>query len=75
MSLEFLILGGYGLFVWAAYIFTFIFFFTLYAKTNKELKDQEKMFVSEFRQQPVTKVVNLKNKENSKEVLSARAII
>ena len=75
MSFEFLILGGYGLFVWAAYIFTFIFFFTFYVKTNKELKDQEKMFVSEFGQQPVTKVVNHKNKENSKEVLSARAII
>ena len=75
MSFEFLILDGYGLFVWPAYIFTFICFFTFYAKTNKELKAQEKIFISEFRQQPVTKFVNHKNKENSKEVLSARAII
>ena len=37
MSFEFLILNGYGVFVWPAFIFTFICFFALYLKTSKEL--------------------------------------
>ena len=44
MNLEFLILGGYGQFVWPAFIFTFVSCFALYIKTKKEFKNQEKMF-------------------------------
>ena len=36
MVLEYFILGGYGLFVWPAFIFTFISCFYLYLKSIKE---------------------------------------
>ena len=50
MNLELFILGGYGYFVWPAFIFTFLSCFVLYLKTNKEFKKQEKMFLNKFKQ-------------------------
>jgi len=48
MNLELFILGGYGYFVWPAFIFTFLSCFVLYLKTNKEFKKQEIMFLNKF---------------------------
>ena len=70
MNLEHIVLGGYGQFVWPAFIFTFVSCFLLYLKTKKELKKQEKMFLIEFKQLPITKIEVAKQKELSKEVLS-----
>ena len=75
MNMELLILGGYGQFVWPAFIFTFASCFLLYLKTKKELKKQEKMFLIEFKKMPVRKLGLLnKKKEPSKEVLSGNLI-
>ena len=63
MNLEFLILGGYGQFVWPAFIFTFVSCFTLYIKIKKEFKKQEKMFLKEFKQTPTEKIETAKKKE------------
>ena len=63
MSLEFLILGGYGQFVWLAFIFTFVSCFTLYIKVKKEFKEQEKMFLKEFKNMPTKKIETAKKKE------------
>ena len=63
MDLEFLILGGYGQFVWPAFIFTFVSFYVLYIKTKKELQKQEKMFLKEFKQIQTVKIENTKEKE------------
>ena len=71
MNIEFLVLGGYGQFVWPAYIFTFVSCFLLYIKTKKELKRQEKMFLIEFKQIPTAKIEVAKQKKLSKEVLSS----
>ena len=71
MNIEFLVLSGYGQFVWPAYIFTFVSCFLLYLKTKKELKKQEKMFLIEFKQIPVRKTEVAKQKELVKEVLSS----
>ena len=71
MNIEFLVLGGYGQFVWPAFIFTFVSCFLLYLKTKKELKRQEKMFLIEFKQIPVRKTEVAKQKELLKEVLSS----
>jgi len=71
MNIEFLVLGGYGQFVWPAFIFTFVSCFLLYLKTKKELKKQEKMFLIEFKQIPVRKTEVAKQKELVKEVLSS----
>ena len=74
MNMEFFILGGYGHFVWSAFIFTFVTCFLLYLKTKKELKKQEKMFLIEFKQIPVMKIEVVTQKEFSKEVLPGNPI-
>ena len=63
MNLELLILGGYGQFVWPAFIFTFVSFFSLYIKTKKEFKKQEKIFLKEFKQMQTEKIETVKEKE------------
>ena len=70
MNIEFLTLGGYGQFVWPAFIFTFVSCFSLYLKTKKELNKQEKLFLIEYKQAPVAKNEAAKQKKFSKEVLS-----
>ena len=63
MNLEFLILGGYGQFVWPAFIFTFVSCFSLYIKTKKEFQKQEKNFLKEFKQMQTEKIETAKEKE------------
>ena len=63
MNFEFLVLGGYGQFVWPAFIFTFVSCFALYAKTKKEFQKQEKIFLKEFGQKQTEKVEIVKEKE------------
>ena len=74
MNLEFLILGGYWYFVWTAFVFTFVSCFSLYLKTKKELRRQEKMFLKEFKQLQTIKVQVAKRKEGTKESLSGSSI-
>ena len=63
MNIEFLVLGGYGIFIWPAFIFTFVSCFLLYLKTKNEFKKQEKLFLIEFKQIPVRKTEVSKQKE------------
>jgi len=63
MNLELLIFGGYGQFIWPAFIFTFVSCFVLYVKTKKEFQKQEKMFLKEFKQIQTEKIETTKNKE------------
>ena len=63
MNLELLILGGYGQFVWPAFIFTFASCFSLYIKTKKEFQKQEKIFLKEFKQMQTEKIETAKEKE------------
>ena len=74
MNIEFLVLGGYGSFVWPAFIFTFVSCFLLYLKTKKEFKRQEKMFLIKFKQMPVSQIEVDDQKEPSKEILSGSLI-
>ena len=61
MNLELLILGGYGQFVWPAFIFTFVSCFVLYLKTKKVFQKQEKMFLKEFKQIQTEETETTKN--------------
>ena len=74
MNLNLLILDGYGLYVWPAYIFTFIICFILYLKTKKELNKQEKLFLIEYKQVAAAKIKVAKQKKLSKEVLFGNLI-
>ena len=74
MDLEFLILGGYGQFVWPAFIFTFVSCLILYKKTKKELQKREKMFLREYKQPDVLEINVVKEKKAIKETLSGSSI-
>ena len=74
MNLELLTLGGYGQFVWPAFIFTFISCYYLYLKTKEELQQQEKFYLNKFKQLRSIKIEVAKKKETSKRVLSNSSI-
>ena len=74
MNLDLFILGGYGQFVWPAFVFTFVICFYLYLKTKKELKKQEKLFLNEFKQPRTIKIIVNSQKENTKKVLSGDSV-
>ena len=74
MNMEFFILNGYGQFVWPAFIFTFVSCFSLYLKTKKEFKKQEKIYLKEFEQSQTIKIETDKRRETKKEALSGSPI-
>ena len=61
--MELFIFGGYGQFIWPAFIFTFLSCFFLYLKTKKELRRQEKIFLKEFKQIQEVKIKTAKKQE------------
>ena len=74
MNLELIVLGGYGQFVWPAFIFSFVSCLYLYLKTKKELKKQQKIFLNKFKQPQTIKIESTKRKEAKKEALSGSLI-
>ena len=74
MDLEFLILGGYGQFVWPAFIFTFVSCFILFVKTKKEFQKQEKIFLQEYGQLKIKKIITVKKEEITTEAFSDNSI-
>ena len=74
MDLEIFILGGYGQFVWPAFIFTFVSCFILYKKTKKELLKQEKLFLKGYEQLSPVKIKTVEEKKITKEALSGSSI-
>jgi len=74
MVVDLLFLGGYGQFVWPAFIFTFVSCFLLYLKTKKELTKHERMFLIDLKQIPVREIKVAKQKVLSKEALSGSPV-
>ena len=63
MIYDLIFLGGYGQFVWTAFIFTLVCTSALYLNTKKEFQKQEKMFLKEFKQIQTIKIETAKEKE------------
>ena len=74
MDLKFLILGGYGQFVWPAFIFTFVSCFILFVKTKKEFQKQEEIFLQEYGQFQIQKVKTVQKEEIATVALSDSSI-
>jgi len=70
MFIELLTMGGHGQFVWSAFIFSFVSCFYLYLKTRFELKQQEKIYLMEFKEIEARKIEFTKKKQSTAEVLS-----
>ena len=74
MSLDIFLLSGYGVFVWPAFIFTFISCFILFIKTSKDLQKQEKEFLAEYGELADIKKASTKQEKLAKEVLSGSSV-
>jgi len=74
MIMDIVNLGGYGQFVWPAFIFTFISCFFLYLRTEKEFQKQEKMYINEFKQLQTARIKTVKIKEAAREILSGSSV-
>ena len=74
MIMDIVNLGGYGQFVWPAFMFTFISCFFLFLRTKKELQRQEKMYINEFKQLQAAKIKTVKIKESAREILSGSSV-
>ena len=74
MIIKLITLGGYGQFVWPAFIFTIASCSYLYFKTRAELKKQEKIFLKKIKQPHTTEVKIAKKTETIKEVLSGNLV-
>ena len=72
--IEFLNLNGYSIFVWPAFIFTFVSCLYLYFKTRAELKKQEKIFLNKIKQPHTIEIKIAKRKETIKEVLPGNLV-
>ena len=70
MNTELLTLGGYGQFVWPAFVFAFLCCFSLYLKTKKELNKQEKLFLLEYKELSVAEVKIGEGRKLPKQILS-----
>ena len=46
--IKLLLMNGYGLFVWSAFVFTLVNFFTLYIVINRQLIKENKKFELKF---------------------------
>ena len=74
MNLEFFILGGYGQFVWPAFVFSLVSCAVFFIKAKKELQKQEKMFLKEYEKQLIAQIKTTKEKKITKEALSGSSI-
>tara|TARA_Y100000590_G_scaffold469612_2_gene658660 strand:- start:930 stop:1154 length:225 start_codon:yes stop_codon:yes gene_type:complete len=74
MSLELLSLGGYGQFVWPAFIFAFMSCLVLFMKTKKELQKQEEIFFKEFKHLYILRAKSVKKKQVTEEAFSGNSI-
>ena len=65
-------IGGYGFFVWAAFIFTFVFCLFLYIKVKNDLTQHERKFLSKLKFMPYKKFKAVKSKKIVRAVLAQK---
>ena len=63
MFLENFSFAPYGLFVWSAFIFTFLTLFFLYKKVKVEFIEKEKLFLSMYKSEKVIKITSIEGKK------------
>ena len=74
MNLEFFILGGYGQFVWPAFVFSFVSCAVFFIKAKKELQKQEKIYLNKYGKFNMIKTQTTKKNKTSKEILSGSLV-
>ena len=74
MNLELFILGGYGQFVWPAFIFSFVSCAVLFVKVRKELTKQEKAYLKEYGEPKIAKIITPERKKITAKIYSENSI-
>jgi heme exporter protein D len=74
MSIDLIFFNEYAVFVWPAFMFTFLSFLILYIKTRKELNKQESIYLKEYKQVSTVNIRPVKQKEIIEQVLSGNSI-
>tara|TARA_Y100000591_G_C21558620_1_gene557380 strand:- start:35 stop:265 length:231 start_codon:yes stop_codon:yes gene_type:complete len=69
MNIDFLLMDGYGIYVWSAFAFNFIVCLFLFLKTRKSLKKVEQEFKLEVAKLSEEKVEILTEGKISKDIL------
>ena len=68
-----LLMNGYGLFVWTAFAFTLINFFTLYTIINRQLIKENKKFELKFNHLENTKYKEAYKQKTNQVLVSSNA--
>tara|TARA_B100000686_G_C16686715_1_gene915222 strand:- start:404 stop:628 length:225 start_codon:yes stop_codon:yes gene_type:complete len=74
MNLEFFILGGYGQFVWPAFIFSFAICAFFLVKAKKELKKHEKMYLSQYGKLDTIEISTSQKQKSVRKVFFCKSI-
>ena len=69
MIIEYLVMNGYGIYVWPAFLFTMFSFVTLYAIIKSQLVREQKRFEYKFKKLNVSKSSVATNQKLLKEIL------
>jgi len=72
MNLDIFVMNGYGVYVWSAFVFSFLVCFILFVKTKRTLKKLENEFKKEAMSLSDEKVSALKNKKVAQEILNTQ---
>ena len=70
MSLNILSMGGYGLYVWSAFIFTFLSFTSLYVVIKMQYIREKNKFIAKFGTLNSERATFAKSQKINKEILS-----
>ena len=71
MILDFILMNGYGVYVWSAFTFTIISFSSLYLIIKLQLKKEQKRFEENFSALTEEKYKVAVNQETYKEILKS----
>tara|TARA_Y100000996_G_scaffold308709_1_gene245407 strand:+ start:539 stop:766 length:228 start_codon:yes stop_codon:yes gene_type:complete len=70
MIKDILLMNGYGLYVWSAFIFTFLSFITLYVVIKVQYIKEKNKFIAKFGTLNSDRAVFAKSQSINKEILS-----
>ena len=73
MISELIYMNGYGLYVWSAFIFTFLVCLILFLKTKKSLNKVEKDFHEEVKKLSAEQVETLSKAKISRDILTSQS--
>ena len=72
---EILLMNGYGLYVWSAFVFTFLSFLSLYIVTRIQYVKEKNRFIKKFGTLDSERAASAKTQSINKEILSNIPII